>query len=323
VDKNGPLNIDELSNFTKQLISILLFAKDNNLLHLDIKPANILLFNNSYWLADWGLSQFGQNVKTIHLKGNPIYLAPEMYYGERDFSSEIYALGCTIYYLVTGKAVFDLTNQSNDFTKIFSHIYLFPELNENIPKKIQYLLVRMMDKDPKKRASADEILSILDNQMEVPDTFDIPQSQFVDITQPINMLQKLSEDKVPYAQDRLGRILLLGREEQEIDNKKAYELFKEAAASGLASAQCNYGLLFYNGDYVEQDYNESFIWLEKAAKQGYDKAQYYLAKQYENGYGVNVNIEQSLYWYKMSAKNAYKKAYKRLNYLNKNIEISL
>jgi len=323
VDKIGPLNIDELSTFIKQIISILLFAKKNNLLHLDIKPANILLFNNTYWLADWGLSQFGQNVKTIHLKGNPIYLAPEMYYGERGFSSEIYALGCTVYYLITGKAVFDLTNQSNDFTKIFSHIYLFPELNKSIPQKIQYLLVRMMEKDPEKRASVDEILAILDNQMKVPESIDIPKSCFSEITEPVSMLQKLAKDKVPYAQDRLGRILLLGKEGQEVDNKKAYELFKEAAASGLASAQCNYGLLFFNGDYVQQDYKESFLWLEKAARQGHDKAQYYLARQYDQGYGIETDEQQAVYWYKLSAKNAYKKAFKTLNNKNYRIEISL
>ena len=54
VEVNGSLSEENALEFLKQMLETLTFMENNNLLHLDIKPANILLYKGRYILSDWG-----------------------------------------------------------------------------------------------------------------------------------------------------------------------------------------------------------------------------------------------------------------------------
>ena len=70
-----------------------------------------------------------------------------------------------------------------------------------------------------------------------------------------------------------------------------------------SSAQFQLGVKYYNGDGVEQSYEEAVKWFTKSAENGHSQAQYNLAVMYEDGEGVKQNIDEAVKWYKESAKN--------------------
>jgi len=62
-------------------------------------------------------------------------------------------------------------------------------------------------------------------------------------------------------------------------------------------AQNNLGDCYYNGQGVEQDYQQAAIWYRKAAEQGYAWAQFNLATCYLDGQGVNSDWQKAAEWY--------------------------
>ena len=319
IDKKGSFNEQQTIEFLQALISILRYTKAKNLLHLDIKPANILIYQNSFWLADWGLSQFGQCVETIHLKGNPIYLAPEMYQGKRCFASEIYALGCSLYYVATGKAPFDLTNNMPDEKKIYLHTYSEPDLSIVPSKILAYLITQMIEKNPLKRITLEKIEKILNSNDILPVSENkIDRSYLAEDR--VEQLQQLAEDGFAYAQYRLACLYERG-ELIKKDRNTAYNWHDKASQQGFANAECSMGVACFRGDTIDQDYVKASEWFLKAAEKGQDKAQFFLGQMYEHGLGIEKDIEKGLDWYKESARNGYKKAHSRL--LKLNVEIGL
>lgn len=79
----------------------------------------------------------------------------------------------------------------------------------------------------------------------------------------------------------------------------------EGAENGDVDSQFNLGLLYDNGQGVEQDDKIAAIWYKKAAEQGHAKAQFYLGNMYEDGQGVPQNDEDAVYWYRRAAVQGY------------------
>ena len=63
----------------------------------------------------------------------------------------------------------------------------------------------------------------------------------------------------------------------EDKNNKIYR-YTKSAEQGKASAQCNLGLCYYNGDGVAKDYKQAVYWFTKSAEQGYENAKQALKK---------------------------------------------
>ncbi|MFW5442776.1 MAG: protein kinase domain-containing protein [Methylococcaceae bacterium] len=321
IDKKGPFDEVKAITFVEAMLNILKYTIQHELLHLDIKPANILLYQDSFWLADWGLSQFGDSVPTIHLKGNPIYLAPEIYRGQRCFASEIYALGCSLYYVVTGKAPFALTNDMPVENKIYLHTYMDVDLSIVMSKKVAYLIARMMDKDPLKRININEIETLLVQSESVFDYETKTESESV-ADDKIEMLQKMAEDGIAYAQYLIGSVYVSG-DLVDQDKKKAAKWYEQAALQGLANGECGLGISWYEGWRGEPDYVKAYEWFFRAAEKEHDKAQYYLGKMYEQGLGVDVDMDKALQWFEKSAKNGYRKSHQCLKNYNRHVTVKL
>lgn len=110
----------------RQVASGLLHAKQHGIVHRDIKPANLLLIEPPEWfplppgvpmvkIADFGLAFLtqDQNIQTRLTAanasvGSPHYMSPEQINGQEiDHRSDIYALGATMYHMLTGRPPFD------------------------------------------------------------------------------------------------------------------------------------------------------------------------------------------------------------------------
>ncbi len=107
--KSTGLTPDQALEVTSQICDALQYAHQRGVIHRDIKPANILLTSEGYIkLADFGLSRPVQEEDTGGLTmtnmamGTPDYMSPEQRTGHVDHRTDIYALGVTLYEMLTG-----------------------------------------------------------------------------------------------------------------------------------------------------------------------------------------------------------------------------
>ncbi len=115
VKKKGPLNYREATDYILQAAIGLQHAHDAKLVHRDVKPANLLVTSGEIVkVLDLGLALFREEEYSVtmahHEKvlGTADYLAPEQAVNshEVDHRADIYGLGCSLYYLLTGKPPF-------------------------------------------------------------------------------------------------------------------------------------------------------------------------------------------------------------------------
>jgi serine/threonine protein kinase len=107
VEQVGGLPAQNVGLFSMEVLAALEYAHNRGVLHLDIKPANIMLSDtNEIKLIDFGISSDSKkSVKEI--MGSPYYMSPEQIKGKDiDPRSDIYSFGVTVYELFTGSLPF-------------------------------------------------------------------------------------------------------------------------------------------------------------------------------------------------------------------------
>ena len=129
----------------------------------------------------------------------------------------------------------------------------------------------------------------------------------------IRKIRILAEQGDAEAQCNLG-IMYYNGEGVPQDYKDAVKWCRKAAEQGLAEAQSNLGTMYANGEGVPQDYKEAVKWFRKAAEQGYAGAQYNLGNMYVNGDGVPQNYKKAYAWLNLAALQGYAKAVNRRDY---------
>ncbi len=133
VKRTGPLSNAEVKVIFTQVLNAFDYAHSKGIVHRDIKPANIFIDkNNQVKILDFGIAKiFGtgnEMTQTGTQMGTPVYMSPEQVKGEKsiDHRSDIYALGITLYFLLSGKAPYESAEESS--FEIFMKI-----VNEPIP----------------------------------------------------------------------------------------------------------------------------------------------------------------------------------------------
>jgi serine/threonine-protein kinase len=137
--ERGRLPLDEVFSFTRQMGSALQAAHGAGVVHRDLKPANVFLVPTDSGgvvadrvkLLDFGISKV-LNSETVQTQestiiGTPQYMAPEQAMGknrEIDARTDIFALGCIVYEMMTGKPVFGVGSFAQ---MIFRVVYEPPE----------------------------------------------------------------------------------------------------------------------------------------------------------------------------------------------------
>ncbi len=115
VRHHGPLSERQAALVVSQAAEALAYAHARGLVHRDVKPGNLLVTPEGRTkLTDLGLASFSwdatpiSSMGPVHIVGTPDFIAPEAISSPSDVrrSSDIYSLGCTLYYAVTGKVPF-------------------------------------------------------------------------------------------------------------------------------------------------------------------------------------------------------------------------
>jgi len=108
------LPIEDAVRIASQVASALDYAHRHGVIHRDIKPENILLHEGSALVADFGIALAASSTGGTRMTetgmslGTPHYMSPEQAMGERDITarSDVYALGCVLYEMLTGEPPF-------------------------------------------------------------------------------------------------------------------------------------------------------------------------------------------------------------------------
>lgn len=156
--KHGKLQEHEARRFFQQIISGVDYCHRHMVVHRDLKPENLLLDHNMHVkIADFGLSNMmldGEFLRTSC--GSPNYAAPEVISGKLYAGPEvdIWSCGVILYALLCGTLPFDDEHVPTLFRKIKSGIFPIPEY---LNKSVVNLVCQMLQVDPLKRATMEEI----------------------------------------------------------------------------------------------------------------------------------------------------------------------
>lgn len=139
----------------RQVAAGLAYAHARGIVHRDIKPSNLLLDTEGVvWITDFGLAKASDEglTQTGDILGTIRYMAPERFRGMGDGRADVYALGLTIYELLTLRPAFD----SPDRLKLIEQIKVSePErprsLDPRIPLDLETIILKAVDKDPDRR----------------------------------------------------------------------------------------------------------------------------------------------------------------------------
>uniref|UniRef100_U5EXE8 non-specific serine/threonine protein kinase n=1 Tax=Corethrella appendiculata TaxID=1370023 RepID=U5EXE8_9DIPT len=156
--KHGKLQEHEARRFFQQIISGVDYCHRHMIVHRDLKPENLLLDHNMHVkIADFGLSNMMMDGEFLRTScGSPNYAAPEVISGKLYAGPEvdIWSCGVILYALLCGTLPFDDEHVPTLFRKIKSGIFPIPEY---LNKQVVSLLCQMLQVDPLKRATVEEI----------------------------------------------------------------------------------------------------------------------------------------------------------------------
>ncbi|MCR5288387.1 MAG: serine/threonine protein kinase [Treponema sp.] len=158
------------------------YAHSKNIVHRDIKPANILVSRRAeVKLTDFGIAisedseaAYKNVTQTGTMLGTPAYMPPEQFEDSRkvDQRADIYALGVTLYEMITGIKPFPSTFSPKTLTAIQKGDYVLPsKFDKSLPHIVDILIKRMMHAKPSKRfQTVDPIIKIIKKYFRSYDT---------------------------------------------------------------------------------------------------------------------------------------------------------
>ena len=142
-----------------QAASALAYAHGEGVLHRDVKPSNLLLdAKGALWITDFGLAKTessGALTRTGDIVGTLSYMAPERLDGWSDPRSDIYALGLTLYELLTLTRTFDCPDRNRLMRKIAEEKPAAPRaIDPRIPRDLETIVLKAIEKEPARRYAA-------------------------------------------------------------------------------------------------------------------------------------------------------------------------
>ena len=172
--RSGRLPIDRVIEIGIDISRALGVAEEHNILHRDVKPANILFGSSGEaMLADLGLAKTSRDSGDLGITesgiacGTPLYFSPEQAKGVRklDIRSDIYSLGITLYHLIDGAPPFMGDSPFVVFQKhVNEPLPPFKEMDPPVPDSVFELIRKMTAKNPDDRfAGSEELLHGLEN----------------------------------------------------------------------------------------------------------------------------------------------------------------
>ena len=184
VERFGPIPPERTVHFIRQVCLSLAEAHASGLVHRDIKPSNIFASRmgvevDYVKVLDFGLVKAQESRDQTLLTqqgmttGTPAYMAPELALGEGELDgrADIYAVGCVMYWLLTGQLVFEA---DSPLRMMHRHVSDTPEPPSSrteieIPPDLDTLILECLAKDPDDRPPSAHALAMRLGDIELPD----------------------------------------------------------------------------------------------------------------------------------------------------------
>ena len=165
----GPIPLDEALPIAKQIAEALEAAHEAGVIHRDLKPANIKVREDgTVKVLDFGLAKAldvttegDPNQSPTHtaaatqmgvIMGTAPYMSPEQARGKAvDKRADIWAFGCVLYEMLTGRRAFDGQTASDTLASVLTREPDLGALPTGIPPVVRRLLRRCLEKGPKRR----------------------------------------------------------------------------------------------------------------------------------------------------------------------------
>ena len=170
VKRDGPLDVAQACDYARQVAAGLQHAHEQRMIHRDIKPHNLMLTNDgTVKILDFGLAALSSKTIAEHdgdnaadssltragnVMGTPDFISPEQAVDahQADIRSDIYGLGATLYYLISGQPPFS-TGGVKERLKDHRETKPVPvdRIRDDVPQDVADLIDRMLEKDPADR----------------------------------------------------------------------------------------------------------------------------------------------------------------------------
>ena len=152
----GPLGPERAADIVEQVAAALDAAHAAGLVHRDVKPANVLLSDRHVYLSDFGLTRSveaeARLTDTDERLGTVDFMSPEQLRAQRiDARSDVYALGCLLFTVLTGGPPF---HRATAAATITAHLEApIPRASDHpgVPPEFDEVLRRALAKDPQER----------------------------------------------------------------------------------------------------------------------------------------------------------------------------
>lgn len=158
VSEEGPPDVATILRIASQMAEGLAAAHRRGLIHRDIKPGNILVGQNvdRVWITDFGLARAADSItltRTGVIAGTPHYMSPEQARGESiDHRSDLFSLGCVLYFLAVGRPPFDAENTLAVLHQIVSKPAAPLSMHrDDLPPSYVTLVSRLLHRSPDRR----------------------------------------------------------------------------------------------------------------------------------------------------------------------------
>ena len=302
---------DQALKYFKQACLGVQTSHKAGIVHLDLKPENMLILGGEVKISDYGLSRIMEDIGMMSQDslqdgaGTAHYMAPEQILSANpkdvDESADIYALGCVLCELLTG----DLPYTGSPQQILEKHERgIMPKLR-GVQKRFADVIRKCVESDPAKRYA---LVSDLYEAFEDLDEKEKPQT----------ILNEECDEKLKKIFECID-IHRIASEPGETFFQKvekwipdALDFLKSKAEAGNAEALYKLGILYFCGEGVNQDKGEAINLWGLSAENGHRMAQYNLGLCHDYGEGVPKNIEKAVKWYFKAAEKGVAAAQKDL-----------
>lgn len=170
--QGGPLPPEEASRIARNMLDGLAHAHQQEVVHRDVKPGNVLLHGGQVKLADFGIAKaaYGGDLTTTgSLLGTARYLAPEQVDAATvDHRADLYAVGIVLYEMLTGRTPFEAETAIAEATLRLTEAPTPPRaLRGGIPRGLESVVMRALARHPDERfQTAAEMRAALDQAVQ-------------------------------------------------------------------------------------------------------------------------------------------------------------
>lgn len=167
IAEQGPLPVGWAAAIAAQICAVLAAAHQASLVHRDLKPSNVMLQpNGAVKVLDFGLAvapnlaDFSRITHTHQQLGTPAYMAPEQVEAAlASPATDLYALGCTLHEMLSGKRLFDgATSYSVMNKQVMEPPVPLRELRGEVPAELERLVLDLLEKKSSDRPASAEVV---------------------------------------------------------------------------------------------------------------------------------------------------------------------